>query len=74
MQSHFEYLFKDLKYDSIDNTAVGLPVYFTGSNGAKIVFTESDLFDYPNLFLKKEDSISAVFPPPHSGTTTGKRS
>lgn len=64
MQSHFEYLFKDIQYDSIDNTTVGLPVYFTGSNGAKIVFTESDLFDYPNLFVKKEDSISAVFPHP----------
>lgn len=64
MQSHYEYLFKNIQYDSIDNTTVGLPVYFTASNGAKIVFTESDLFDYPNLFLKKEGSISATFPHP----------
>lgn len=64
MQSHFEYLFKNIKYDSIDNMAVGLPVYFTGNNGSKIVFTESDLFDYPNLFLKKDGELRSVFPHP----------
>lgn len=64
MQSHFEYLFKNVQYDSIDKTAVGLPVYFTGANGAKIVFTESDLFDYPNLFLEKQGTLNAAFPHP----------
>lgn len=64
MYSHFEYLFKNIQYDSIDHTAVGLPVYFTGSNGSKIVFTESDLFDYPNLFLTKEGALKASFPHP----------
>lgn len=64
MQSHFEYLFKNIQYDSISNTTVGLPVYFTGNNGAKIVFTESDLFDYPNLFLSKDVELKAQFPHP----------
>lgn len=64
MQSHFEYLFKNIKYDSIDHTTVGLPVYFTGGNGCKIVFTESDLFDYPNLFLTKDGELKAKFPHP----------
>jgi alpha-glucosidase len=64
MLSHFEYLFKHTRYDSIDKTAVGLPVYFTGKNGAKIVFTESDLFDYPNLFLEKDGALKALFPHP----------
>lgn len=61
--SHFEYLFKNIAYNEIDTTTVGLPVYFTGSNQSKIVFSESDLFDYPNLFLKKEgENIQAVMP------------
>jgi alpha-glucosidase len=64
MQSHFEYLFKNIPYDSIDKTTVGLPLYFTGSNGAKIVFTESDLFDYPNLFVQKNNTLKATFPHP----------
>lgn len=64
MQSHFEYLFKNIPYDSIDHTTVGLPVYFTANNGSKIVFTESDLFDYPNLFLQNDGALKAVFPHP----------
>ncbi|MFT4094939.1 MAG: glycoside hydrolase family 97 catalytic domain-containing protein [Niabella sp.] len=62
--SHFEYLFRDIKYADIDKTTVGLPAYFTAGNGSKIVFTESDLFDYPNLFITKEDFISSDFPHP----------
>lgn len=62
--SHYEYLFKNVAYDSIDKTTVGLPAYFTAANGAKIVFTESDLFDYPNLFLQKDGALKAVFPHP----------
>ncbi|WP_199137480.1 glycoside hydrolase family 97 protein [Pedobacter sp. ASV12] len=60
--SHFEYSFKPQKYTAIDSAQVGLPTYFTAKNGAKIVFTESDLFDYPNLFIKKKDNITGVFP------------
>lgn len=62
--SHFEYLFKNIPYSDIDSTPVGLPIYFTASNGSKIVFSESDLFDYPNLFLKREgNALNAVMPP-----------
>ena len=60
--SHFEYLFKPQQYTGIDTVKVGLPTYFTAKNGAKIVFSESDLFDYPNLFIQKKDNITGVFP------------
>ncbi len=63
-QSHYEYCFKDIAYNNISDTIVGLPVPFTSVNGAKIVFTESDLFDYPNLFVQKQGTINAVFPHP----------
>ncbi len=61
--SHFEYLFKDIPYNKIDSTIAGLPIYFSGSNKVKIVFTESDLFDYPNLFLQNDgQQLQARFP------------
>ena len=61
--SHFEYLFKNIPYQKIDSTIAGLPAYFTASNKAKIVFTESDLFDYPNLFLQKNgQELHSVMP------------
>lgn len=63
-QSHYEYCFKDIAYNNISDTIVGLPVPFTAQNGSKIVFTESDLFDYPNLFVQKQGSVNAVFPHP----------
>lgn len=64
LYSHFEYSFKNIDYNKIDSTTVGLPLYFTASNGAKVVFTESDLFDYPNLFIKKNGIMNSVFPHP----------
>ncbi|MEO6135292.1 MAG: glycoside hydrolase family 97 N-terminal domain-containing protein, partial [Ginsengibacter sp.] len=61
--SHFEYLFKNIPYQKIDSTIAGLPAYFTAANKSKIVFTESDLFDYPNLFLqKKGKQFNSVMP------------
>ncbi|MFT3844594.1 MAG: glycoside hydrolase family 97 catalytic domain-containing protein [Lacibacter sp.] len=63
-QSHYEYCFKNIAYNSISDTIVGLPVPFTAQNGARIVFTESDLFDYPNLFVQKQGTVNAVFPHP----------
>lgn len=61
--SHFEYVFKNIPYKKIDSTATGLPVYFTAGNKAKIVFTESDLFDYPNLFLQNDgQQLRSVLP------------
>lgn len=63
-QSHYEYVFKNIPYTTIDSTPVGLPAYFTAGNGAKIVFTESDLFDYPNLFIQKNGTLTSTFPHP----------
>ncbi|HXS58620.1 MAG TPA: glycoside hydrolase family 97 catalytic domain-containing protein [Hanamia sp.] len=61
--SHFEYLFKNIPYQKIDSTIAGLPVYFTAGNQSKIVFTEADLFDYPNLFLQNNgQQLQAVLP------------
>lgn len=61
--SHFEYLFKKIPFDEIDASPVGLPVYYTAAHNTKVVFSESDLFDYPNLFLKKSgDGFDAVMP------------
>jgi alpha-glucosidase len=61
--SHFEYLFKNIPYQKIDSDIAGLPVYFTSGNQSKIVFTESDLFDYPNLFLQNTgQQLQAVLP------------
>lgn len=64
MQSSFQYGFKDIPYSQIDTATVGLPVYFTAKNGSKVVFTESDLLDYPNVFLKKNGSLNSQFPHP----------
>lgn len=64
MQSHFEYTFKNIPYNTIDTIAVGLPAYFTAKNGSKVVFTEADLFDYPNLFIQKAGALRSVFPHP----------
>ncbi|MCX2473749.1 glycoside hydrolase family 97 catalytic domain-containing protein [Pedobacter sp. MC2016-05] len=64
MQSSFQYGFKDIPYQQIDSTTVGLPAYFTASNGSKVVFTESDLLDYPNVFIKKAGALTGKFPHP----------
>ena len=60
----YEYLFRDSLIASVKDT-VGLPVYFSTSKGTKLVLTEADLYDYPNLFAKgnNSNSITAVFPP-----------
>lgn len=55
--SHFEYLFKKTDLKDVDTTTVGLPLYFTSKNHSKIIFTETDLFDYPNLFIKNTGGI-----------------
>ncbi len=61
--SHFEYLFKKVPYNKIDSAVVGLPIYFTAGNQSKIVFSESDLLDYPNLFLQNDGKdLNAKFP------------
>lgn len=59
----YEYLFRDSTVAMVSDT-VGLPVYFSTKKGTKIVLTEADLYDYPNLFAKgnQGNSIAAAFP------------
>lgn len=42
-----------------------LPIYLASSSGTKMVITEADLSDYPNLFLsgKADTRLGGVFPP-----------
>ena len=42
-----------------------LPIYLSTPKGTKIVIMESDLFDYPNLFLTgdRNNTLSGEFPP-----------
>lgn len=60
----YEYLFRDSTVAKVADT-VGLPVYFSSAKGTKIVLTEADLYDYPNLFAKGKqgNGIAATFPP-----------
>lgn len=42
-----------------------LPIYLSTPKGTKVVIMESDLFDYPNLFLTgdRNNTLSGEFPP-----------
>jgi len=63
LNTSYEYLFKDSILNAVADT-VGLPVYISTDKGVKLVLLESDLYNYPNLFVKgsKADSLTAVFP------------
>ncbi len=51
LQSHYEADFKRQRMADIRPEQYGyLPLYIAGS-GVKMVFTEADLYDYPNLFM-----------------------
>ncbi len=65
-QSHFEASFSDTTVADINNSTYGfLPLTFTSSKGTKLVITEADLYDYPNLFFygTKSTRLTSVFPP-----------
>lgn len=52
LQSHYEAAFKSMKLSEVASGTYGyLPLYIADPNGTKMVVTESDLHDYPNLFL-----------------------
>ncbi|KIO75346.1 alpha-glucosidase [Pedobacter lusitanus] len=52
LQSHYEADFKPAKLEEIPATQYGyLPLYIATPGGTKMVVTEADLHDYPNLFL-----------------------
>ncbi|MBB6273222.1 alpha-glucosidase [Pedobacter cryoconitis] len=52
LQSHYEADFKPMKLEEIPAEQYGyLPLYVATPAGTKMVITEADLHDYPNLFL-----------------------
>lgn len=62
--SHFENSFKALATaDIVSKTIANLPLLFTKENGPSISYTESNVYDYPNMFLQKNTSgFSSMFP------------
>lgn len=65
MVSHNERLYIKTDIESIDgNQFCSLPVLFEDHSGNKILLTEADLFDYPNLYLfgGKGTSFRGDFP------------
>jgi alpha-glucosidase len=65
-QSHYEATWKDTVVTGIPNTQYGyLPLTFTTPKGTKLVITEADLFDYPNMFLygSSGKKLTSAFPP-----------
>lgn len=60
----FEYIFGDSLVASVKETA-GLPIYISTEKGTKMVLVESDVYDYPNMFIKGTgtNSMVAAFPP-----------
>lgn len=65
LQSHYEADFKAMKLADIPAEQYGyLPLYVATPSGTKMVVTESDLHDYPNLFLYGTggNSLTGNFP------------
>ena len=62
--SHFENYYKKMPVSAIKTgTIAGLPILFTDENGISVSITESNLFDYPNLFLEKStNGFKSLFP------------
>lgn len=63
--SHYECSYKDTVLSGISEKECGsLPVLFSSDKGTKIVITEADLFDYPNMFLfgTGGPKVTAAFP------------
>jgi alpha-glucosidase len=65
LQSHYEASFQQMKLKDISPEKYGyLPLYVSHSAGTKMVLTEADLEDYPNLFLfgSSTNSLKGRFP------------
>ncbi|GAO42131.1 glycoside hydrolase family 97 protein [Flavihumibacter petaseus] len=63
--SHFESLYKDSVLAAFDSSKHGaLPFLVKVAHGPSLLVTESDLHDYPNLFLKgtSGNKLEATFP------------
>ena len=64
--THCEAIFDELNISSLTNDMKGyLPIYLSTPKGTKVVIMESDLFDYPNLFLTgdRNNTLSGEFHP-----------
>lgn len=65
MYSHYERLYLPKKVESIGPSTFGsLPMFFQETNGMNILFSEADVYDYPNLFLEGSggEQMKAIFP------------
>lgn len=65
LQSHYEGDFTAMKLNEISDKQYGyLPLYISTTAGTKMVVTEADLRDYPNLFLYGTggNSLTGNFP------------
>ena len=64
--THCEAIFDELNIASLTKEMKGyLPIYLSTPKGTKVVIMESDLLDYPNLFLTgdRNNTLSGEFPP-----------
>lgn len=64
-QSHYEQLFKDTTLASYTHSQFcDLPLYVATTANTKLLITESDLHDYPNLFLHgtSSNTLTSGFP------------
>lgn len=66
--SSYERLYHKLKLNSIGSKRMAyLPVLVDNPNGPKVIITESDLIDYPGMYLIGSDDgepkLQAIFPP-----------
>ncbi|NPD44799.1 glycoside hydrolase family 97 protein [Lentimicrobium sp. S6] len=66
MTSHYERLYVKKELSEIDSKEFcSLPVLFQKQFGNNVFFSEADLYDYPCLFLEKQNesnSFKAIFP------------
>lgn len=65
-QSHFEAFYKDTLISAVSDKQYGyLPLMFTTDKGTKLLITEANLHDYPNLFLfgTNGPALTSAFPP-----------
>ena len=64
--THCEAIFDELNLSSLTKEMKGyLPIYLSTPKGTKVVIMESDLSDYPNLFLTgdRNHTLTGEFPP-----------
>jgi len=63
--SHFESLYKDSVLSAFKPTQhAALPMLLFATSGTKLLVSEADLYDYPNMFLfgNNDNSLKAGFP------------